>query len=169
MKTFLKSSWSISPLPLSPFKTERERGRERGRGREREGGSFWVFSRLREVVPYFTKLHSFRIHFVPCAPTTMPRSLFFLFWPPLFLHLLPSASRNYLPPPPSSPGIGELRTQKLKSHLMRIQVLPLKPGVGQYTAMHITLTARVFFVANFYPSGPFTNIFSKTSPEFILC
>ena len=32
---------------------------------------------------------------------------------------------------------GELRTQKLKSHLVRTQrlnVLPLKPGVGQYIA-----------------------------------
>ena len=67
---------------------------------------------------------------------------------------------------------GELRTQKLKSHLMRTQslkVLPLKPGVGKYIAMLATLTARDFFFANFYPSGPFTFIFSKTSPEFFLC
>ena len=28
------------------------------------------------------------------------------------------------------------------------KVLPLKPGVGQYTAMHATLTARDFFPAN---------------------
>ena len=57
---------------------------------------------------------------------------------------------------------GELRTQKLKSHLVRTQslnVLPLKPGVGQYVAIHATLTARNFFLANFYPSGPFTCIF----------
>ena len=61
----------------------------------------------------------------------------------------------------------ELRTQKLKSQLMRTQslkVLPLKPEVGQYVAMHAMLTARDFFLANFYPSGPFTCIFSKTSP-----
>ena len=59
--------------------------------------------------------------------------------------------------------------QKLKSHLMRTQtlkVLPLKPGVGQYVAIHATLTAGDFFLAYFYPSGPFTCIFSKTSPEF---
>ena len=65
-----------------------------------------------------------------------------------------------------------MRTQKLKSHLMRIQslkVLPLNAGVGQYIAMYATLTARDFFFANFYPSGPFTCIFSKTSPEFFLC
>ena len=59
--------------------------------------------------------------------------------------------------------------QKLKSHLMRTQslnVLHLKPGVGQYVAIHAALTARNFFLANFYPSGPFTCIFSKTSPDF---
>ena len=57
---------------------------------------------------------------------------------------------------------GELRTKKLKSHLVRTQslkVLPLKPGVGQYIAIHATLTARDFFLAYFYPSGPFIYIF----------
>ena len=64
------------------------------------------------------------------------------------------------------------QTQKLKSHLVRTQslnILPLKPGVGQYIAIHATLTARDFFLAYFYPSGPFTCIFSKTSPDFFLC
>ena len=49
---------------------------------------------------------------------------------------------------------GELRTQKSKSHLMRtrsLNVLPLKPGVGQYIAMHAALTTRDFFLANFLP------------------
>ena len=46
------------------------------------------------------------------------------------------------------------RTQSLK-------VLPLKPGVGQYIVIHATLTARDFFLANFYPSGPFTCILKK--------
>ena len=71
-----------------------------------------------------------------------------------------------------NPRSGELRTQKLKSHLVRTQslnVLPLKPGVGQYIAKHATLTARDFFLAYFYTSGPFTCIFSKTSPDFSLC
>ena len=49
------------------------------------------------------------------------------------------------------------------------KVLPFKPGVGQYIAMHATLTARDFFLANFYPSGPFTCILSETSPELFLC
>ena len=41
--------------------------------------------------------------------------------------------------PSSSPRSGELRTQNLKSHLVRTQslnVLPLKPRVGQYMAIH---------------------------------
>ena len=64
---------------------------------------------------------------------------------------------------------GELRTQKLMSHLMRTQSLnglPLKPGVGQYIAIHATLTARDLFPAYFYPSGPFTYIFPKPIPIF---
>ena len=67
---------------------------------------------------------------------------------------------------------GELRTQKLESPLVTTQslnVLPFKPGVGHYIAIHATLTARDFFLAYFYPSGPFTGIFSKTSPDFFLC
>ena len=65
---------------------------------------------------------------------------------------------------------GELWTQKLKSHLVRTQslnVLPLKPGVGQYIAIHATLTAWDFFLAYFYPTGPFTCIFfPKPLPIF---
>ena len=73
-----------------------------------------------------------------------------------------------------SPGqlrSGELRTQKLKSHLVRthsLNVLPLKLGVGQYIAIHATLTARDFFLAYFYPSSPFTCIFPNLS-QFFLC
>ena len=66
----------------------------------------------------------------------------------------------------------ELRTQKLKSHLVRTQninVLPLKPGVGQYIAMHAMLTAGDFFLSYLCASGPFTCIYSKTSPDFFLC
>ena len=71
--------------------------------------------------------------------------------------------------PHFNPRSGELRTQKLKSHLVRTQslnVLPLKLGVGQYIATHATLTARDFFLAYSYPFGPFTCIFSKTFPDF---
>ena len=50
----------------------------------------------------------------------------------------------------SLPRSGELRMQKLNSHLVRTQslnILPLKPGVGQYITIHATLTARDFFLA----------------------
>ena len=69
------------------------------------------------------------------------------------------------------PRSGELQTQKLKSNLVRTQslnVLPLKPGEGQYTAIQATLTARDFSIVYFYPSGPFTCTFSKTSPNFFV-
>ena len=62
------------------------------------------------------------------------------------------------------PRSGELRTQKLKSHLLRTQsfkVFPSEPGVGQYIAIHATRTARDFSLVYFHPSGPFTCIFSK--------
>ena len=64
---------------------------------------------------------------------------------------------------------GELRTQKLMSHLVRTQslnVLPLKPGAGQYIAIHATHTARDFFFTYFYPSSPFICICFQTSPYF---
>ena len=67
------------------------------------------------------------------------------------------------------PCVGELWMQKLNCHLLRTQslnILPLKPGVGQGIAIHATLTARDFFLAYFYIPGPFTCIFSKTSPDF---
>ena len=58
--------------------------------------------------------------------------------------------------------------QKLQSHLMKTQnlkVLPLKPGVDQYIAIHATLTPCYIL--------PFWSIhlllFFKTSPEFFLC
>ena len=66
----------------------------------------------------------------------------------------------FLPPP--HPRSGELRTQKLNSHLVRTQslnILPLKLGVGQFIAIHATLTAWDFFLGYFYPSGPFTCFF----------
>ena len=62
---------------------------------------------------------------------------------------------------------------EIKTHLVRTQslnVFPVKPGVGQYIAIHATLTAGDIFLAYFYPSGPFTCIFSpKLLPFFFLC
>ena len=72
----------------------------------------------------------------------------------------------------AGPHNGELRMQKLKSHLVRTQCLNifcLKPRVSQYIAIHATLTVRDFSLTYFYPSSPFTCIFSKTSPNFFLC
>ena len=60
---------------------------------------------------------------------------------------------------------------EIKSHLVRTQslnVLPSKLGVGQYIAMHATLTARDFFLAYFHPSGPFTCIFPKPLPIYLV-
>ena len=67
---------------------------------------------------------------------------------------------------------GELRTQKLKSHLVRIQslnVLPFKPGVGQYIAIHATLTAgsSSLLISTLPVHSP--AFFSKTSPNIFLC
>ena len=66
------------------------------------------------------------------------------------------------------PHSGELRVQKSKSHLhtQSFKILPITPGVGQYIAIHTMLTVRDFFLANFYPSGPFTSIFPKPFPSF---
>ena len=99
-----------------------------------------------------------------------------------------SCSSSSPPPPPplplllqflllhiffiSKPRSGELRTQKLKSHLVRTQslnVLPLKPGIAQCIDIYATLTARDFFLTYSYPSGPFACIFSKPLPIFFLC
>ena len=67
-----------------------------------------------------------------------------------------------------TPCSGELRTQKLKSHLVRTQslnVLPLKPGVGQYVAIDATLTARNFFLISTLPFHS-SAFFPQTSPDF---
>ena len=61
---------------------------------------------------------------------------------------------------------GELRTQKLKSHMLRTQslkILPLKPGVDNYIDIHAAFTARNIFLADFYPSGAFNCIFRNLS------
>ena len=47
------------------------------------------------------------------------------------------------------PAVGSCGRKKIKSHLVRTQslnVLPLKPGVGQYIATPAMLTAREFFL-----------------------
>ena len=60
------------------------------------------------------------------------------------------------------PSSRELWTLKFKSHLLRTQslkVLSLKPGVAQCIAIHVMLTDRDFFLADFFPFAPFTCFF----------
>ena len=67
---------------------------------------------------------------------------------------------------------GELRTQKLKSHLVRTQslnVLPLKPWVGQYRAIHATLTARDFSSLPISTLPVHSPAFFQNLSRFFLC
>ena len=85
-----------------------------------------------------------------------------VFWFSVFFLLVPS----------NLPRSGELRTQKLKSHLVRTQslnVLPLKRGVGQYTAIHTPLTARNFFPIPTLAVHSSAFFLTKTSPDFFSC
>ena len=69
----------------------------------------------------------------------------------------------------SHPTVGSCGRRNYKSHLVRTQslnILLLKPGVGQYIAIHATLTARDFFLAYFYPSVHSTAFFQNLSQFF---
>ena len=71
--------------------------------------------------------------------------------------------------PGSCPRNWELRTQKIKSHLLRTQslnVLPLKPGIGQHIAIHATLTAMDILLANFYLPAHSPAFFQNLSRVF---
>ena len=74
---------------------------------------------------------------------------------------------------PPNPRCAILRTQKLKTYLFDFgsqtqnsKALPFKLGAGQYIAAHVAPGAWDFFLANFFPSSPFTCIFLKTSHDF---
>ena len=67
------------------------------------------------------------------------------------------------------PRSEELRTQKLKSHLVRtesLNVLPLKPEVGQYIAIHTTLLPGIssFLISTLPVHSP--AFFPKPLPIF---
>ena len=67
---------------------------------------------------------------------------------------------------------GELRTQKLKSHLVGTQslnVLPLKPGIGQYTAIMLRLLPGIstLLISTLRVHSP--AFFQKPLPVFFLC
>ena len=51
--------------------------------------------------------------------------------------------------PPCSPQWGAADAEIKLMRTRSLKVLTLKPGVGQYIAMHATLTARDFFRADF--------------------
>ena len=66
---------------------------------------------------------------------------------------------------------GELRTQKLRSHLLRTQsleVLPLKPGVGQYIAILLRLLPGIssLLISTLPVHSP--SFFSKNLSRFFL-
>ena len=69
-------------------------------------------------------------------------------------------------PPQWGAADAEIKVPSVRTQSLKLNVLPLKPGVGQYIAIHATLTARDFFLTYFYPSGPFICIFSQTTPFF---
>ena len=79
------------------------------------------------------------------------------------------AQKTWLVAPQWGAADAEIKVPPGENIELRLKVLPLKPGVDQYIAMHATFTARGFFLANSYPSSPFTCIFSKTSPDFFPC
>ena len=58
---------------------------------------------------------------------------------------------------------------EIKSHFLitqSLKILPLKPRVGQHAAMHAALTARDFFLANFYLPVLLPAFFPKPLPSF---
>ena len=60
------------------------------------------------------------------------------------------------------PGAADAEIKVPSGENTDLKRLPfVEPGIGQYIAIHATLTARDFFLAYFYPSSPFTCIFSK--------
>ena len=64
------------------------------------------------------------------------------------------------------PRSGELRTQKLEFHLSL--TFSFKAWSRSVCSHNATLTSGDFFLAYFYPSGPFTCIFPKTSPDLFV-
>ena len=68
--------------------------------------------------------------------------------------------------PPESRSLPPMHTSLLTQSL---KLLPLKPGVGQWIAVHATRTARDFFLTYFYPSSSFACIFFQNFPRFFLC
>ena len=64
-------------------------------------------------------------------------------------------------------GAADAEIKVLSGENTELKRSPFKAWSRQYIAIDATLTARDFFLVYFYPSGPFTCIFSKSSPDFI--
>ena len=79
----------------------------------------------------------------------------------------------YEPTAFATPRSGEIRTQKLKSHLVRTQsliVLPLKSGVGQCMATHCYTYCHGFLPRLFLPFRSIhLHFFKNLSRYFFLC
>ena len=73
--------------------------------------------------------------------------------------LRPHSRASSTPPPKCGAADVEIKVPSDENTELKSAPFKLNPGVGQYIAMRATLTARDFFFANFYPSGPFTCIF----------
>ena len=72
----------------------------------------------------------------------------------------------------SKPRSGVLQKQKVKTDRLRTpssKFLPLKPGVSQNIALHVSPTVRDFFLAKLYLPGPITFILLQTSLWLSLC
>ena len=97
-------------------------------------------------------------------------TLFFLFIirdsPSFHSQHLSVLSVLQLLPPPWGAADAEIKVPSVEN--TELKRSPLKPGVGQYIAIHATLTARDFFLANFYFPVHSPALFSKTSPELLL-
>ena len=82
-----------------------------------------------------------------------------------------SSADHCIAHPPRCPRSGELRTQKLKSHLVRTQNLNVpswKPGVHQYIAIHATLT-DIFLPSFLLPFRSIRMHFFQNLSRFFLC
>ena len=86
------------------------------------------------------------------------------------MHASPTARDFFLadfyPPGPPQWGAADAEIKVPSGGNTELKRSPVKPGVGQYIAIHAKFTARDFFLACFYLSGPFTCIFAQTSPDF---
>ena len=105
---------------------------------------------------FYLFFHSLLILLFPLSVSSSSSYAFLLFSsssssPRLFLLILP--------PSPSQWGAADAEIKVPSGENTELKRSPFKAGVGQCIAIHATLTARDFFLAYFYLSGPFTCIY----------